>query len=242
MARTKKQSRRRRARASRQVSLNFKTWGGCRDGAGRPKKKTSGVAHKRRPFHAERTPVHVTMKLRADVPRLRRRNRYKALREAFRRGKNKPGFRVVHFSVQDDHIHTIVEAKSRVALSRGIQGWNIRVARAINRACGRKGKVFADRYHEHALATPTETRNAICYVLHNGYKHGEHRGEQWRQPLDECSSAAYFDGWRELRGPPVAITGAAPVAAAQSWLLTQGWKRGRGGLISVYDVPAAARR
>src|SRR5439155_14173177 len=53
----------------------------------------------------------------------------------------------------------------------------IRLARAINRAFGRRGKVFADRYHEHILKSPTEVRHAVEYVLHNRAKHLKKRGK-----------------------------------------------------------------
>ena len=69
-------------------------------------------------------------------------------------------------------IHLIVEASDRVALSRGVQGLCIRLARAVNRACGRRGPVFADRYHARALKTPRSVRFALRYVLLNAHKHG----------------------------------------------------------------------
>ena len=41
------------------------------------------------------------------------------------------------------------EAADAMALARGVQALSIRAARAINRVLGRRGKVFADRYHAH---------------------------------------------------------------------------------------------
>jgi hypothetical protein len=38
----------------------------------------------------------------------------------------------VHFSVQGNHVHLLVEAGSRSALVRGLQGLAIRMARAVN--------------------------------------------------------------------------------------------------------------
>jgi putative transposase len=76
-------------------------------------------------------------------------------------------FRVVHFSVQTDHIHLIVEADGTLALTRGTQGLAIRCARAINRAVHRCGRVWQHRYHAHYLRSPREVRAAYVYVLLN---------------------------------------------------------------------------
>jgi hypothetical protein len=48
-----------------------------------------------------------------------------------------------------------------------VRGLAIRVARAVNRALGRRGRVFADRYHARALTTPRAVRHALVYVLMN---------------------------------------------------------------------------
>ena len=65
------------------------------------------------------------------------------------------GFRVVHFSVQHNHVHLIVEADSRRALSDGLRARFARVARELNIVMGVRGQRFGDRYHEHVLATPS---------------------------------------------------------------------------------------
>ena len=70
-------------------------------------------------------------------------------------------FRVIEFSVQDDHLHLIVEADGELALRGGIRGLAIRVARAVNRTLDRRGPVWGDRYHARALTTPRAMRNAL---------------------------------------------------------------------------------
>jgi len=96
---------------------------------------------------------------------------FSAVRKALAEGKQHFGFSLVHFSVQRDHLHLIAEASDRRALSRGIQGLSIRVARAVNRQLARKGRLFSDRYHARALKTPREVRFALRYVLLNARKH-----------------------------------------------------------------------
>jgi hypothetical protein len=159
----------------------------------------------------------VTIRIVRGLPNLRRRDLTKALGESLRKGKQKAGFRVVHFSIQANHLHLIVEAAGRRMLWRGMTGIGVRVARAVNGVLRRKGRVIADRYHAHALTRPREVRNAIVYVLTN-FKH--HDGGMHR--FDPCSSALWFNGWTERAPPPSTET---PVAEPRTWLLGVGWRR-----------------
>ncbi len=142
---------------------------------------------------------------------------------------------MVHFSVQGDHVHLIVEAHDKVALSSGLRGLSIRAARALNRAAGRSGRIWADRYHARDLATPREVRHALCYVLHNGRKHGR----QIRS-ADPCSSARWFDGWRDHAPIFDFATDPPPVVRPRTWLLTTGWRRR--GLLRLDEMPISARK
>ena len=56
--------------------------------------------------------------------------------------------RIIHLSIQRTHLHLIVEANDRDALSSGMQSFEISAARRINRVCKRSGRVFTDRYAE----------------------------------------------------------------------------------------------
>jgi hypothetical protein len=142
----------------------------------------------------------------------------------------KEDFRVVHFSVQSNHLHLIAEAEDEKALSRGMQGLSIRMAHAVHRALDTGGNVFADRYHAHQLRTSRETRTALLYVLQNWAKHG--RGGDY----DPRSSAFSFDGW--TRQPPT--TGERPIVAnGRTWLVRIGWKRH--GLLRPGERPASSR-
>jgi REP element-mobilizing transposase RayT len=182
------------------------------------------------------------VRVRGDVPSLRRRERYAVVEAALRGVLGRDGFRVVHFSVQTNHLHLLVEAADADALARGMQALSIRVAKAMNRALERRGPVLSDRYHARVLRTPREVRNALCYVLQNGRRHTEAdalRGGGMLDPtwIDPCSSAAAFDGWREA--PHLAGRArSTPVSAPTFWLLTVGWRRH--GLIAIDEAPAEA--
>src|SRR5277367_589443 len=182
----KKKVRRRRLR--RQLDLLSPKKNGRR---GRPKKEGAGVSHLRRAGFKGVLPVHVTMKVLPHVWRLRRPDCFRPLRAAFLAAGVRFGMRLISFSVQGNHIHALVEAQDKEALSRGMQGMAVRMAWGLNRVMGRRGTVFADRYHAHLLRTPREVRRAIDYVNDNSRKHAAEWGETYsRDYVDPYSSAA----------------------------------------------------
>ena len=137
---------------------------------GRPRKK-GAESHLRREKFAARFPVHVTLRALQVVPNLQKRKCFGAIRRALLGGNGRFGMRMVHFAVLGNHVHMICEADGELSLSRGMQGLNIRMAKALNRAAERHGRVFAQRYHARILRSPTQTRNAVQYVLNNHEKH-----------------------------------------------------------------------
>jgi putative transposase len=188
--------------------LRYKGRGGPRKGAGRPKNQSGTVPHLLRPKLSRHHPVHVTLRLVPGLQSLRSRQCYRAVLPALAAGKERDDFRVAHLSVQGNHLHLIAEADDRPALSRGIQGLAIRVAKALNAALGRHGKVFADRFHMHMLRSVREVSNAVDYVLANWFRHAGRAVGPY--DLDRLSSAAD----RSL------------VARPQTWLLRVGTMTG----------------
>ncbi|MBL8724096.1 MAG: transposase [Planctomycetes bacterium] len=228
-----------------QAELPFRQRGGARPGAGRkPKGLLPGVAHTPRANLPARHPVHVTVKLRQGLPKLRQPRERALLLAAFAKAKQRAGrtgktFRLTHFAILNDHLHLIAEAQDRQALARAVQGLLIRIARALNKLWQRHGSLFVDRYHDRALTTPRAVRNALCYVLANGKKHAaEGRAVTVPQAIDVYTSAPWFDGFVER----ITVRGIAglplPVATPRTWLLTIGWRRR--GLLSVHELPATA--
>ena len=218
------------ARRALQLSLPApRTRGGRRPGAGRKPTpgRRPGVPHRPRPRHRAAHPVHVTLRATDAVRCLRAARVFPAVRRGLAAASHS-GFRIIHYSVQNDHIHLIIEAEDGARLSRGMRGLAIRLARAVNHAIGRRGAVWGDRYHARALATPRAVRHAQVK------KHRTAVGE-----VDPCSSAAWFDGWRAEPGAR-APRGPSPVARAQSWLAAVGWRRH--GLIDVDERPRTDRR
>jgi REP element-mobilizing transposase RayT len=211
--------------------------GGFRKGAGRkPRGAKAGVPHRSRPEHKRRFPIHVTLRVREHVWNLRALRCYTVLRRAFGAAKERPGFRLTHYSVQGNHMHLIVEAGDARALTRGMRGLDVWLARRLNTLMGKRGSVFADRYHVHELRTPREVRNALDYVYNNAHRHFAATGQRPAPFFDAFSSSRWFDGWtrdaraqmRTVLGEP---TGPPPVTEAGTWLLTIGWRRN--GLIEL---------
>ena len=228
-------------RVPRPVQLELpvpKTWGGRRAGAGRPPTGTAGMPHLRRSRHLARHPVHATVRVRRELSWLRSPPVFARVRKALG-ASSQASFRVVEFSVQRDHLHLLVEAHDNAALSAGMKGLGVRVARAVNRVLGRRGRVWSDRYHARELTSPRAVRNALVYVLHNARKH--RASLAW---IDPCSSAAWFDGFRrdaltciataDVRALVVAA-GKRPTAAARTWLGGVGWRRL--GLVGIDESP-----
>jgi hypothetical protein len=158
------------------------------------------------------------------------------LERSWREACERRRFRLVHYSIQGDHVHLIVEASSTRDLACGMKSIGARFARAVNRVFQRAGGVLSDRCHVHVLKTPREVRNAVAYVLLNARRHLAKAGGVLPRiaRVDPASSGRWFAGWR---------TGAPPshdppaVAAPHTWLLSVGWRRA--GLIDPAEVPGA---
>ena len=230
--------------------MTFRTHGGKRPGAGRkPKGARPGASHAARAEHDPRHPVHVTLRVVGSIEGLRRRDTYLALREATIVTAKREDFRIVHMSIQRDHLHLIVEADSKAALSSGVRGFSSSAARQLNKAISergirRTGRVIADRYHARPLTSPRAIRNAVAYALGNWRHHGEDRSEVARTwKVDPFSSGATYFGWRELEHSPV-LWPLPPtyqpliVFRPRTWLLAS-WDRFHAP-ISVREVPGAA--
>jgi REP element-mobilizing transposase RayT len=218
---------------ARQQTFTYRTWGGARKGAGRkPTGARAGEAHARRPAVEARLPLHLTMRV-AGVPSLRSERCMKVMRQAFRKGKERGGFRLVQYAVQANHLHLIVEARNRRVLSSGARGLAIRIAMRLNVMLRRGGKVFAERYHAVALGSPRQVRRALAYVLLQQRRHGAKRGVGITDALDACSSAPMFDGF--TRGAPRAGPWSDTVVEAGTWLLSVGWRRH--GAIDPREIP-----
>ena len=224
-------------------------WGGRRDGAGRKRSPSSGAPHTARDRFASLRPAHVTLRLAPGVASLRTKAVVRAVERTFAAGAERSSFRLVHYSLQGNHAHLIVEARDQKALGRGMMALGSRLALAVNRATGRRsGRVVAERYHARPLRSPREVHRALRYVLLNARKHAgtaASAAKAARSLLDPASSARWFDGWKrglapDMRHAPAGLSATAVVARARTWLLRVGWRRH--GLLDPAEVPGRKRR
>jgi hypothetical protein len=96
----------------------------------------------------------------------------------------------------------------------------------LNNLWGRRGKVFAGRFHERVLKSLRQVRNALRYVLNNHHKHNQAARADRPDPF---STGAYFNGWSDyerVRDP----------AEAGSYVWPPGWKLGAPSLGHI-DLP-----
>lgn len=232
--------------------------GGKRPGAGRkPKGRRAGSPHRTRPTLNARFPVHVVLRVAPEVGRLRKRKMYQALRDATicvamreLNAATKGAFRIVHISIQDTHVHLLVEADHKKALSRGMQSFQISAAKHVNRAASvgraarRRGSVFPDRFHQEIIESPRQARRALAYVLNHWRKHRADRAGAARTwNVDPFSTGVLFPGWRERADELVMWRWPETyqplvVYLPKTWLLREGWRKG-GGSIPFGEVPGA---
>ena len=149
------------------------------------------MSHRARLEHGARFPLHVVLRTVRGIASLRHPRFFTAVRAAIEAASSRFGMRVVHFSVQGNHVHLIVEAADKVSLTRGMQGLMVRIARAVNRAVGR-------------------FRRAVRYVLDNAMLHA---GASPR--TDPCASSVHLVaprtwllsvGWLRSRAGPLPVS------------------------------------
>jgi REP element-mobilizing transposase RayT len=189
-----------------QLELRAKSWGGARPGSGPKRKPDAGVSHLRRPVLVSRYPVHVVVRMNGETWNMRAGRCFRVLQKAFRSARDRFGMRLCHFSVIGDHVHLLVEAGDERALSKGMQGLGVRMAKALNRVMKKNGRVYRDRYFSRILKTPREVAMAMNYVRCNAEKHGF-----IRRGIDPRSS------WSRDNADCVVLPG--------TWLLDVGWRR-----------------
>ena len=215
--------------------------GGRRRGAGRPN-LLGRLNHMKRADVDLKKPLHITMKLNKRFSSLRTKGFHRGFKKILLRAREFQLY-VVHYSIQSNHIHMIVEAKSNLALGSGMRSLAGRISRLVRgrnegaRAGAEAGSVFRDRYHLHVLRTPSEMKTALAYVLLNTAKH-----LNLIEHIDGYSSGMFFPQWQKLLGGKFRGLIARTVKdlektiefrlgtceelnSPQSWLLQRGWTR-----------------
>src|SRR5207247_9005694 len=98
-----------------QQTLPFRSHGGHREGAGRP--KGDRVSHTCRARFDKPAALIITMRVAAHVWNLRSSRSWTVLRRCFAASRGRVGVRLIHFAVLGNHLPLLVQANDNEALS-----------------------------------------------------------------------------------------------------------------------------
>jgi hypothetical protein len=136
--------------------------------AGRPAIRDKGIRHTRREEIIAPRPLHLTIKLiRADV---QNKSILKGLRHAILRARLQ-GLRIIHYSLEHDHVHLYAEASDNKTLAKGMKALGGSLVKKIHRHLGTSGSFYKTRYHLRILRSAMEVKHVLNYILKNGIKH-----------------------------------------------------------------------
>jgi REP element-mobilizing transposase RayT len=172
-------------RKQQQLNLYKGSRGGTRPGAGRKRIHSKGVSHVKRETVTKRTPQHINFKFNC---RIRNKDCLRLLKRSIQNAQ-KMGLKVIHFSLQSNHVHLITEADNNEILSMGMRALTITFAKGL-----KKGRVQLERYHLHVLKTLREAKHAVQYVLFNQQKHEKVKVSK----IDGYTSVVYLDDGLKL--------------------------------------------
>ena len=141
-----------------------------RKGAGRPAKHDRGIRHIARDNFNRLTVLHLTVKIDREKAGIKNKQALRVLWNAIKKARLK-GLRIIHYTLEFDHVHLLVEADSKSMLGTGMQSFGIAFSKGINKIKALKGQVFKTRYHFRKLKSPTEVKNVIHYIFGNAIKH-----------------------------------------------------------------------
>jgi hypothetical protein len=144
------------------------TWGGAREGAGRPKSSIF-VSHNKRPrLDNLNKPVMVTLRLRSEMPSLISDSLYSTFHRACLRARG-TGLRIIHFAVEAKKIKLLCEFKNQIELEKAMKSLTTTLAIAIKKQLlldfpnkpKHKGPVFLGRFMMEILENHRELKLAL---------------------------------------------------------------------------------
>lgn len=162
-------------------------------GAGRPAIHDRGVRHIARDKVTRNTSLHLTIKIERVKAGLKNKDVVKQLHESIKKAR-KMGLRVIHYTLEFDHLHLLVETDNNDQLSKGMQSFGISFSKGINKIKQEAGKVYKTRYHFRKLKTPKEIKNVIHYILGNSIKHSK-KGSILSPYNSAVIAGSYFSGF-----------------------------------------------
>jgi REP element-mobilizing transposase RayT len=139
-------------------------------GAGRPAIHDIGIRHRERPKLTRLSSLHLTIKIKRIKADLKNKSILIVLKRAIYNARKK-GLRVIHFSLEFDHVHLLIEAPDNFILGKGMQSLGVTLVRGINKLGQTSGEVYKHRYHFRKINSTRELKVVMNYIFHNGVKH-----------------------------------------------------------------------
>lgn len=139
--------------------------------AGRPAKHDKAIRHIERPIFYKTRSFMITIKVKKNKAEIRNKTVLSLLKRAIMNARRQ-GLKVIHFTLEYDHAHFLIEADNHIILAKGMQSLGVTLAKAINKARKQSGTVYKNRYHFNRITTPRQLRNVMNYIFTNGRKHG----------------------------------------------------------------------
>jgi REP element-mobilizing transposase RayT len=136
--------------------------------AGRPALHDKGIRHRKREIIERPKPLHLTIKLKR--AQIQNKIILKNLKYSIQRGRLQ-GLRIIHFSLEDNHVHIYAESDNNLVLTKGMKALGVSFAKRLNKFFKSRGQVYKTRFHLRVLKSASEVKNVINYILKNGMKH-----------------------------------------------------------------------
>lgn len=111
-------------------------------------------------------PYHVTVRTNNREFRFERKKTIKTFAQVLFEASRKYSVKIHHFVLMSNHPHLIVRA-TEPNLHRFMQYVNSNIARRLNRASGRTGHLWADRYRSTILSTDNHYLYCVRYIYRN---------------------------------------------------------------------------
>lgn len=138
--------------------------------AGRKPIHDPGIRHTSRPILKRPASLHLTVKVRKNKAEIKNKSVLKLLKHAIQNARRQ-GLRVIHYSLEYDHVHLLIEAENNFILGRGMQSFGVTMAKGINRLKRLKGSVYKHRYHFRMIFSTRQLKYVMNYIFTNGMKH-----------------------------------------------------------------------
>jgi len=176
---------------------NHKSWGGARDGAGRPRSSVVG-SHVARPnIEGEYFPKKITIRVRSAFDSLRSESFFEVFERATLRARRN-GLRILHFGIYDKRIELICEFRSNEQLEKSFKSLNTSLAIFLKKQFknkngdAHKGPVMLGRYQLEQISSREKFRQAIEDTLWPLDWHRKHE--------NIYSSSSLVQRWEQICG------------------------------------------